>query len=85
MPSAIDLSIFAGFDSEVPEQTAQAMRDNQGMTGFAYTGTGDIVDLSSLEGLGADDDDPNDPSASRRSMFDLNPLPKFNTYIFGVL
>ena len=60
--------MFGGFDSEVPEQTADAMRQLHGNTDFAYTATGEVVDLSSLQGLNADEDEVDDDGKSRRSM-----------------
>lgn len=60
--------MFGGFDSEIPEQTADAMRQQHGNTDFAYTATGEVVDLSSLQGLYADEDEFDDDGKSRRSM-----------------
>lgn len=60
-----------GFDSEIPEQTADAMRQQHGNTDFAYTATGEVVDLSSLQGLYADEDEVDDDGKSRRSSFSL--------------
>lgn len=53
----VDGDIFSGFDSQIPEQTANAMISHNGDSNFAYTATGDAVDLSTLQGLGAGDDD----------------------------
>lgn len=53
----VDVDMFSGFDSQVPEQTANAMISHNGDSNFAYTATGEAVDLSSLQGLGAGDDD----------------------------
>ena len=61
--------MFGGFDSEIPEQTADAMRQKHGNTDFAYTATGEVVDLSSLQGLYADEDEVDDDGKSRRSMY----------------
>ncbi|KAF8429679.1 hypothetical protein EV426DRAFT_582376 [Tirmania nivea] len=63
--------MFRGFDSEIPEQTADAMRQQHGNTDFAYTATGEVVDLSSLQGLYADEDEVDDDGKSRRSSFSL--------------
>ncbi|KAI5795331.1 hypothetical protein DFH27DRAFT_484574 [Peziza echinospora] len=45
----------------MPAQAIQAMKDNQGNSEFAYTATGEILDLSSLQGylLGGDGEDDN--------------------------
>ena len=61
----VDFDMFSGFDSQVPEQTALAMRSHNGNSNFAYTATGDAVDLSSLQGLGAGDDDTFDDGLRR--------------------
>lgn len=68
--------MFGGFDSPVPERTADAMRHTNGNTDFAYTATGEVVDLSSLQGLGADEDVIDDDGKSRRG--------KCNPYIMIV-
>ena len=52
----VDFDMFSGFDSQVPAQTADAMRSH-GNSNFAYTATGEAVDLSSLQGLGAAEED----------------------------
>lgn len=71
----VDYEMFGTFDSEVPERTMDAMKHNHGNVDYAYTGTGEVVDLSSLQGLGADEDEIDDDGKSRRSMSKLLLLP----------
>lgn len=61
----VDFDMFSGFDSQIPEQTANAMISHNGNSNFAYTATGEAVDLSTLQGLGAGDDDTFDGDLRR--------------------
>ncbi|KAF8460510.1 hypothetical protein BDZ91DRAFT_418810 [Kalaharituber pfeilii] len=67
----VDLDMFSGFSSAIPTRTAEAMRNNRGNTEYAYTATGEIVDLSTLHGLGGSYDDPDDETGTRRNSFAL--------------
>ena len=59
---------FTDFEEEMPAQAIQAMKDNQGNSEFAYTATGEILDLSSLQGylLGGEGEDDNDDGMSMK-------------------